>query len=102
MTRIRQVQERVLLSLLRKAEHTTWGHRHHFYKIRDYNSFRYQVPVSNYETLKPAIEEIKNGEADILWPGKVTDFAVSSGTTGGGKHLPLSRDRLNSDRRFMR
>ncbi len=102
MTHIRQVQERVLLSLLRKAEHTSWGHRHHFNNIRDYNGFRHQVPVSNYETLKPAIEEIKNGGADILWPGKVTDFAVSSGTTGTGKHLPLSRERLNSDRSFMR
>lgn len=38
----------------------------------------------------------------MLWPGKVNKFAVSAGTTGDGKHLPLTDYRLNSDRDFMR
>lgn len=102
MTRIRQIQERVLLSLVRKAERTSWGQQYHFKNIRNYNDFRDNVPVSNYDSLKPFIEKIKNGEPDILWPGQINNFAVSSGTTGSGKHLPLSDDRLYSDRRFMR
>lgn len=45
---------------------------------------------------------MKEGQPDILWPGTIQQFAVSAGTTGEGKHLPLSNARLASDKRFMR
>lgn len=102
MNDIRRIQEHVLTRLLGKAEHTLWGERYHFGEISGYEEFRKCVPVSDYHSLKPVIEQIRDGESDILWPGSTNDFAVSSGTTGIGKHLPLSRERLQSDRRFMR
>lgn len=45
---------------------------------------------------------MKEGQPDILWPGNIQKFAVSAGTTGKGKHLPLSKARLASDKRFMK
>ena len=58
--------------------------------------------VSTYEELYPYIERVMKGEANVLWPGKVTWFAKSSGTTnarskyipvtpGGSGRLPLQR-----------
>ena len=102
MTDIRKTQERVLLGLLRKAEQTLLGKQYHFPDIKNYDDFKGNIPVRTYDSLKPVIEKVKSGESDVLWPGEMRNFAVSSGTTGVGKHLPLRKERLQSDRRFMR
>ena len=102
MTDIYNHQSDLLTRLLRKASGTEIGDKYVFGKINNYEEFRSRVPHHTYSNLQDSIERIKNGETDILWPGKISNFAVSSGTTGKGKHLPLSTERLLSDRRFMR
>ncbi len=102
MTDNQKTQERVLLELLHRAEQTVWGKQYDFSNIKNHEDFRNRVPVRNYASLKSVIEQVKCGKPDILWPGETNNFAVSSGTTGSGKHLPLSKERLQSDRRFMR
>src|SRR5699024_687724 len=47
------------------------------------------------------IGQLKEGKENVFWPGKIENFAVSAGTSGKGKHLPLTDTRLQSDRRFM-
>ena len=38
---------------------------------------------------------MKNGESNILWPGKVKWFAQSSGTTNNQiKHIPITKESL--------
>jgi hypothetical protein len=60
-----------------------------------YEEFRARVPLRDYEALVPAIERMKRGEADILWPGRCAYFAVSSGTTAGRtKFLPVNAAML--------
>jgi hypothetical protein len=44
----------------------------------------------------PWIERIFNGESDVLWQGKPSFFAKTSGTTGGSKYIPISKDYLRS------
>ncbi len=95
-------QETVLRQLLTETESTRFGKKHGFKNIHDYRAFQNQVPLQTYDDIKSAISEMKSGQRDILWPGKVQKFAVSAGTTGEGKHLPLSEARLESDKRFMR
>ena len=102
MTDIREKQEHILLGLLQKADQTLWGRQYNFPDIKNYDDFKGSIPVRNYDSLKSVIEQVKSGISDVFWPGEMHNFAVSSGTTGVGKHLPLSSDRLQSDRRFMR
>jgi len=68
----------------------------------DYDAFNANVPLSNYKDLEPWVAQCKAGVSDVLWPGKVNRFAVSAGTTGIGKHIPIYDDRIGSDLRFMR
>jgi len=57
----------------------------------DYKQFRERVPLYTYEDLAPAIERMKHGEADVLWPGSCAFYAISSGTTAGRtKYLPIN------------
>ncbi len=95
-------QSEELTKLISLAKYTQFGQKHNFASIKDYASYCKNVPISSYSDLEPYIEETKSGKKDVLYPGVTNQFAVSSGTTGSGKHIPVTADRLKSDRRFMR
>jgi hypothetical protein len=86
------VQESIRHMLIRKAASTAFGKDHGFESIRTYEDFTRQVPVRDYEGLKPYVERIKLGEQDVLWPGKPAYFAKTSGTTSGTKYIPISEE----------
>ncbi len=90
-----EVQAQTLASLLHKASKTEFGKKYNFKNIKSWSDFQSQVPISNYDDLKPYIEKILNGDDNVLWPGKILWFAKSSGTTSDkSKFLPISRDAL--------
>lgn len=81
--------------LLEQGAETAYGNRYGFRSIKTYSDFRRNVPVVEYEDLKPWIERIMAGEQEILWPGEITWFAKSSGTTGNtAKFIPISYESL--------
>lgn len=87
-------QERVFNNLIQKAKNTKFGKAHHFDEISDYHDFQQRVSISDYEDLRPFIEEAVAGKEDILWPGKPLYFAKTSGTTSGAKYIPLTKDSM--------
>ena len=65
-----------------------------------YVNFRARVPLHSLEQLTPAIERMKQGEADVLWPGRCALFALTAGTTTGQpRHLPVTEELLAHFRR---
>jgi hypothetical protein len=57
----------------------------------NFEKFRERVPLFSYEDIAPAIERMKHGEANVLWPGPCSAYAISSGTTAGRtKYLPIT------------
>lgn len=91
-----QVQEKTLLHLLKTARNTRFGETHNFQRIKNSGDFKKQVPVRNYEALKPWIEKIVAGQPDILWPGKPAYLSKTSGTTSGTKYIPNTKELLKS------
>ncbi|MCH8495906.1 MAG: GH3 auxin-responsive promoter family protein [Balneolales bacterium] len=87
-------QKQIFNELIKKGKATRFGKDHHFDKIKSYEDFKNMVPVRDYEGIKPYIEMIKEGQKDILWPGKPAYFAKTSGTTSGVKYIPLTKDSL--------
>lgn len=102
MSTVKKDQVKILDHLVKKGSKTIFGKKHSFSSIKDYSDYRENVPVSSYKDLQPYIEKMKSGEKDVLWPGVTTNFAVSAGTSGNGKHLPISKERFKCDQRFMR
>lgn len=85
----------VLRRLTSKAERTEWGSEHGFASLRTYEDFAASSPVNTYEDLKLAIDRMRQGERDVLWPGQVRWYAKSSGTTNDkSKFIPVSQDGL--------
>lgn len=85
-------QEAVFRDLCAKGAGTAFGRDHRLQDVHDYESFVDAVPIRDYEDLKPYIERLKTGEANVLWPGKPAYFAKTSGTTSGVKYIPMSRE----------
>lgn len=89
-----ETQLLLMKSLVSEAAHTLFGKDHNFDEITDYQSFKNNVPVKDYESLKPYIEMVVAGEPDILWKGKPLYFAKTSGTTSGVKYIPISKESI--------
>ena len=89
-----QAQQLVFQELIQKGKPTQFGKDHHFEKIKGLKEFKSQVPIRDYEELRPYIESVIQGKADVLWPGRPLYFAKSSGTTSGAKYIPISSDSM--------
>ncbi len=87
-------QRKVYRELLSKGQRTAFGRDHKLSAGLAYEAFREQVPVRDYEAMKPYVERIKKGEQDVLWPGLPKYFAKTSGTTSGVKYIPLTKDSM--------
>jgi sterol desaturase/sphingolipid hydroxylase (fatty acid hydroxylase superfamily) len=93
-------QQRVLRSILRLNASTTFGRRHGFDAIKDYQSYARQVPVAEYQDLRPFIEaEIERGEAALTHESP-TLYARTSGSTDTPKDIPLTLSYLRALRRI--
>lgn len=85
----------VLHRLTRNAAGTEWGREHGFSKVQTYEDFAASSHINTYEELKYAIDRMRRGERDVLWPGQVRWYAKSSGTTNDkSKFIPVSSDGL--------
>ena len=89
------IQQKTLRSLLHQARATEFGEKFKFNDISSYKRFAENVPINDYEALKPYIERAMKGEQNILWPTPIRHFAKSSGTTNDkSKFIPVSAEAL--------
>jgi hypothetical protein len=93
----KEAQETVLRAFLTTSKDTVYGKEHNFSAILAargadelFDAYRAQVPINNYEDLSPYVERHKNGEADVLFPGKPKLYATTSGTTKEPKWIPIT------------
>ncbi|MDP3314285.1 GH3 auxin-responsive promoter family protein [Lutibacter sp.] len=89
-----KIQFSILKNLVSDAKNTVFGKAHDFKNISNYNDFKKQVPIGDYELLKPFVEQVKDGEKNVLWKGKPLYFAKTSGTTSGTKYIPITKESI--------
>jgi len=63
-------------------------------------AYQQAVPLHTYADIAPDVMRLRRGARDILWPGGVRHFAVSSGTVSDGKIIPVTRQMLRLTRQF--
>lgn len=94
--------ERTLRDILTISRNTVYGKEHHFDRILSatnaddlFRLYRQYVPVNDsFESLRPYVERHKNGEENILFPGKPDMYATTSGTTAEPKWVPMTHKYL--------
>ncbi|RYZ94706.1 MAG: hypothetical protein EOP47_27305, partial [Sphingobacteriaceae bacterium] len=88
------LQQKTFLQIIQQAQDTAFGKAHNFAQIKTYDDFKKQVPVRDYEELRPYIERVTEGEENVMWPGKPAYLTKTSGTTSGVKYIPISKESM--------
>jgi hypothetical protein len=88
-------QREVLQDLVTHAQYTEFGRKYGFNKLFTVREFKEAVPIHDYNSVKPYIERIMQGEENVLWNTPVEWFAKSSGTTSDkSKFIPITKESL--------
>lgn len=91
----REAQREVLQDLVTMAQYTEIGRRYGLSQLFSVKEFKQRIPIHEYEDLKPYIERMMKGEANVLWNTPINWFAKSSGTTSDrSKFIPVSEESL--------
>lgn len=91
-------QREVLQDLVTAAQYTEFGKKHGFSKLFSIKAFKSQVPLQDYEAIKPYVQRMMEGEDNILWNTPIAWFAKSSGTTSDkSKFIPVSDESLKDN-----
>lgn len=83
-------QNRKLLEILARNRDTEYGRAHRFAQVLDLRAYRRFVPVSTYEDIRGQVERMANGEPNVLTAETPVMFAMTSGTTGKSKLIPVT------------
>lgn len=88
-------QKGVLQHLIASAQYTEIGKKYSFSNIFTVSDYKKNVPIHDYDDLKPYISRMMAGEENILWNTPINWFAKSSGTTADkSKFIPISQESL--------
>ena len=90
------LQHNIMTRIITSGEDTKYWKEKGIHDIRNYLDFKKQVPIVTYEDIKPYIDRMWNGESDVLWIGKPSYFAETSGTTSGVKYIPIFSDYMDN------
>ncbi len=90
-----EVQNEMLEKLLKAAVNTEWGKIYQYSTLVTYELYNQNVPLQEYEDIKPWVERLMAGEQNLLWPTETKWFAKSSGTTSDrSKLIPVTKEAL--------
>jgi hypothetical protein len=103
-SRSRRIQHRSLLRKIARNANSDFGRDFGFRQIRTVADFRRRVPILTYEDHHPYISRVLGGDVTALFaPGtRVLMFAMTSGTTGEPKRLPITAELFREYRRSWR
>jgi len=88
----REFQHRALMEKIRRHAESDFGRDHGFVSIRSVEDFRRHVPVMTYEDHQPYVARVLAGDLSALFAAgtRLRMFAMTSGTTGEPKRLPIT------------
>lgn len=103
-SRTQSLQINTLCANMRHSVNTRFGRSHGFASVLAQNSemdrlraYQEHVPISDWYAFADDIADMRErGEPDVLWGGRVMQFAQTSGTTAGDKFIPVSEQMMRS------
>ena len=91
-----------LVKLLERSKNTKFGKKYNYKTIliedEVVDDFQYNVPIFEYnEFYELWLKDCIDGKRDIIWPGRIRHYALSSGTTGSpSKRIPITIQTIRS------
>lgn len=86
---VRPAQEALLVRLVARNGHTALARRLGADRVRSLDDLRRLVPITDYDAIQPELQAALAGRPDQLVAGCPPFFAMTSGTTGFAKYVPI-------------
>ena len=86
-----ETQRKLLQHILKTNADTAFGREHGFGGMNSLEDFQRGVPIGDYESVRPWVDRITAGESKVLTRDDPYLFAMTSGTSGQPKLIPLTR-----------
>ena len=83
-------QERVLRDLLAIYAQTEYGQQHHAEQVGSIADYRAAFPVRTYADYQPLLRRVMGGETQLLLEAEPLGWAMTRGTTGASKYIPMT------------
>lgn len=109
-----QAQQNLFMDLIRQGTSTRFGREHGFRELQHlpfdkaYQRYQREIPIRSYEDfwndyIGPCYTTEGSGKRlhlrDVTWPGRISLFCETSGTTAPTKYIPFSREMFRANRR---
>ena len=94
-------QNKLLQKIIYDNRDTKYGRLHKFDKIHDHQSFVKNIEIQDYEDLRPFIKEQEETKTTCLTHEQPHYYAVTSGTTGEPKYIPVLDATINQHQRAL-
>ena len=85
------VSEGLLSEILKDNSDTIYGKKYNFAGIKSVAEFKENVPFSQYDDYAEYIERMERGETGLITNYPIVHYAVTSGSVGNPKHVPVSK-----------
>lgn len=93
--------EELLLKLIDDNKDTEYGRKYNFKDIHSIEDYKKNVPFSVYDDYAPYIERmIKNNENNLISVYPAVHYAVSSGSVGVPKSIPVSEQTIECYKKY--
>ena len=92
----KRAQEAALEGLLRGYTQTRYGTEHGANRISSIEEYRRAFPMVTYPQIKPLIERVMRGDVEALLPEPILGWAMTRGTTGKPKLIPMTETDLEA------
>ena len=90
------ISEQLLMKLLDENKDTEYGKKYGFANIHSIAEYQEKIPLTHYDDYAPYIERmVHNGEENLLSAAPTKHYALSSGSVGVPKHIPVSQTELD-------
>ena len=97
-----EVQWYLLQRILKSNRDTAYGREHGFSTMRSVEDFQGCVPIADYESFRPWVDKVKSGESGVLTAEEPYMFALTSGTSGQPKSIPVTPATGHMSKRLSR
>lgn len=93
--------EELLMKLIADNKETEYGRKYHFEEIHSIEDYKKKVPFSVYDDYAPYIERmLRKNEKNLISAYPIVHYAVSSGSVGVPKSIPVSEATIECYKKY--
>jgi len=97
-----EIQQNLIIKIIKENQNTEFGLQHKFADISSYQDYIKNVPIIDYNYLRPYVEAQINTQKTVLNHSQPVLYNKTSGTTGKPKYIPVLSSSLKTIKKHQK